>query len=48
MLANVVNTECEGKKQSTKTLSMKRECTSECKDLTEAEVGTIIDLKAAL
>ena len=26
---------------------MKWECTSECKELTEAEVGTIIDLKAA-
>ena len=47
VLANVVNTECEGKKKSTKNPPMKWECTSECKKLTEAEVGTIIDLKAA-
>ena len=44
VLANVVNTECEGKKQSTINPPMKWECTSECK---ETEVGTIIDLKAA-
>ena len=46
-LASEVHTEIEGKKTPHQNPPMKWECTIECKVLTEAEIGTILDLKAA-
>ena len=47
LLANEVNTEREDKKHGTKKPPMRWECTSECKVLTDSEVGSILDLKKA-